>query len=348
MINIKSTTGRTVSNDTDEYLFFSGTSYLGITANKIFHKLLCQGMNLYGSNYPTSRISNVQQPLYNDFESYLSNFMGMENAVTLSSGFLAGRLIATYIAVKDNVFYAPCVHPSLWIDDKSFHLSDFQTWSNDIISQINQADFKNVVIVSNSLDSLMGIVYNFDFLLSIRQDVNIQVIIDDSHGFGVIGKEGQGIVCYLPKANNINYIIISSLAKAYGVLGGVILCDKNIAHSLKNSVFYTGSSAISPAYIYAFFHAQSIYSEMRTRLRNNMSEFIYLIKQSDIFQYDDRFPVYFTNSSELGNFCEKQRIVLSSFPYPKPDDKRITRIVINALHTKNDIHKLFNTIRLYY
>jgi 7-keto-8-aminopelargonate synthetase-like enzyme len=305
-------------------------------------------MDLYGSNFPTSRISNVHLSLYDEFESHLANFTGMDDAVTLSSGFLAGRLISSYISTKENVFYAPRTHPSLWIDERSFHLSNFQKWSDDTVSRINNSSIENAIIVSNSLDSLIGVIYNFDFLLSISKNVKIQVVIDDSHGLGVIGENGQGIVSYLPQSENISYTIVSSLAKAYGILGGVILCDKNIANNLRNSVFFTGSSAISPAYIYAFFQSQSIYSDMRARLHKNMYEFINLIDRYDLFQYDNRFPVYYTNTLELGDFCKEQGIILSSFPYPKPDDKCVTRIVISALHTKNDIQKLFNTIRLYY
>jgi 7-keto-8-aminopelargonate synthetase-like enzyme len=348
MININSPVSRIIRNKYDEYVFFSGTSYLGISANNQFHKLVYRGMKLYGSNYPTSRNSNIRQPVYNEFESYLSDFTGTESAISLSSGFLAGRLIAYYLGNKRNVYFAPRLHPALWINDKSFLEEDFNTWSQHFIKEVNNSDMKNVILVSNSLDSLLGKIYDFTFLLDIRKDINVQVILDDSHGLGIIGNAGKGIMWFLPKSANINYLIVSSLAKAFGVQGGIILGESEIIDSLKKFVFFSASSAISPAYIYAFLNAKKLYDLCREKLFDNVNKFIDLIGDTDFFRFDSRFPVFYSPENAIYELCKKYGIILSSFPYPRSCDENITRIVISAAHTHKDITGLYNVIKFYF
>lgn len=347
MIEINSTVSRIVSNSENEYLFFSGTSYLGISSNASFHKLVNKGFKLFGSNFPTSRISNIRLPIYQEFELLLANLVGLESSLTLSSGFLAGRLVVDLLKNNPNVIYAPRVHPSLWIDEKSYFDSDFNDWSNRIVEKINTGDFKQITIVSNSLDSLLGQVYDFSFLLKIKNNIQILIVVDDSHGFGVLGNSGKGIIQYLPEAVNIEYIIVSSLAKAYGVMGGVILSSEKYINFLKESVYFSASSAISPAFIYAFLHSSKLYENQRKKLFDNVNTLATKIGSNCKLAFDLRFPVFFVKQDFIYDICKEKKIILSFFPYPKNSDSHITRIVINSLHTKSDINKLYETIKIH-
>ena len=57
------------------------------------------------------------------------------------------------------------------------------------------------------------------------------------------------------------------------------------------------------------------------------------------FQYFDHYPVFYTPENALAKAIEDQCII-SSFPYPNPDSQPITRIIINSLHTTEDIDRL--------
>lgn len=345
MIDIVSSVGRMVKNDTNEFVFFHGTSYLGMTVNEEFHALISIGMKLFGSNYPTSRCSNVRHELYSVFEERLAQWTGFDQAVTVSSGFLAGLLVSSLYNEFDKVYFSPNVHPAL---NPTYQIGTmcFSDWSKHITQEINNNinSKKRIVIVSNSLDSLRGEVFDFSFLQEIDDSVNLFVIIDDSHGFGILGDEGKGITSLLPQQGNIHYAVVGSLAKAFGVIGGVILCDNNTSEKLRSSAIYSGGSAMSLAFVYAFLNANQIYKKKRKKLLENMAYFNGLIGQKHKLRYDERFPVYYSEAAELYNFCLEQGILVSSFSYPFPDSDRVTRIVINALHEKYDLTKLANTL----
>ncbi len=64
--------GRTAIINNEEYLFFSGYSYLGLGLNKEFTSLVKEGIDKYGVVYPSSRISNTPLDLYTEFEEKLA------------------------------------------------------------------------------------------------------------------------------------------------------------------------------------------------------------------------------------------------------------------------------------
>jgi len=85
--------GRELELDQKRYLYFGGTSYLGLQTHKKFQDMYISNIRKYGTNYGASRKSNVRISVYEATENYLSHFVGSEACCTLSSGYLAGQLV---------------------------------------------------------------------------------------------------------------------------------------------------------------------------------------------------------------------------------------------------------------
>jgi 8-amino-7-oxononanoate synthase len=129
--------GRTIQVEGEEYLYCSGTSYLGMAKNEAFTALLQQGMARYGTNYSSSRISNLQLQVYEEVESYLAKFTGAQAAVTLSSGFLTGQMVVHLLDNKTSFMYAPRTHPAVWRSTEDFFDADFNTWTLQVLELIS-------------------------------------------------------------------------------------------------------------------------------------------------------------------------------------------------------------------
>jgi 7-keto-8-aminopelargonate synthetase-like enzyme len=86
-----------VKTETEELLFFSGTSYLGMAVNPDFQALIKEGISIYGTNYGSSHTSNLRLEIFDQIENYLCTWTGAEASLTMSSGFLAGQLVAQWI-----------------------------------------------------------------------------------------------------------------------------------------------------------------------------------------------------------------------------------------------------------
>ncbi|HYG39667.1 MAG TPA: aminotransferase class I/II-fold pyridoxal phosphate-dependent enzyme [Cytophagales bacterium] len=339
MAKTTSLPGRTTSINNKEYLYFSGTSYLGISHNQAFRELLFEGMNLYGSNFSSSRISNLQLAIFEEAENYLSEFIGTGSALTVSSGFLAGKILIEYLKGRGKFIYAPNTHPALTHTNSDFYSGDFDDWVENLIVYLKEEQ-EDVFLISNSVDPLYAKPTSFDWISKLPKDKRITLIIDDSHGLGIIGEEGQGIFQRLSKTTEVDIVIVGSLGKALGIPGGVIAGSKKLIEGLKMTSAFGGSSPIIPAYLHAFTNAGEVYKEARKKLRKNINYFINLLPKWSMFSFLPDFPVFYTQDQKLYNFLFSKDILISSFPYPTPQDLPITRIVINALHEKEDLEKL--------
>ena len=143
----------------------------------------------------------------------------------------------------------------------------------------------------------------------------------------------------------LKIIVIASLAKALGIPGGVILSEEKAINNIRQNPLFVGASPIVPAYLFAFLAAQPMYATARERLKNNIDTFN-KTQTSNLFKSPfPHYPVFFTPENALFEALYKEKIFISHFAYPKPNDPPITRVVLSALHTEADIEYL--TIKIY-
>lgn len=340
-----SLSGRTVTIDGQEWLYFSGTSYLGIAGNAAFRELLGEGIHRYGSNFGGSRLSNLRFEIFEEAEQYLAGFTGAPAALSFSSGSLAGQLLVKYFSTVGKCFFAPGIHPALSGDKNNERLSHSE-WINFMLEKAHE-ERGRLHFFANSLDPLHARRYTFDWLDRLPKDKAFTLVIDDSHGLGVCGTQGAGVYCRIHPSANVKLVVMSSLGKALGIPGGVVLGEHSLIDSLKNTSFFGGASPIAPAYLFAFLHAKELYRESRRKLLKNIRHFTQLTASSALFEQLEDFPVFYTTQNALAAFLERHRIIISSFPYPSPSDEPVTRVVINALHSFEDIEKLVGLVRMF-
>jgi 7-keto-8-aminopelargonate synthetase-like enzyme len=274
----------------------------------------------------------------------LSHFTGAGAAVTLSSGFLTGQMVVRLLENTGMFIYAPRTHPALWRRAEDFFDGDYLQWVEGLRDELLKIADKNIIILTNSLDPLQAKRYDFSWIKLLPQDKNITLIVDDSHSFGIIGSAGAGIFKELSAYQHIRLIVVSSFGKAFGIPGGVVLSDAETVAAFKRNPFFGGSSPVIPAYLYAFLHSQNIYRQERQKLFANIRQFESLIAGTGLFEYFTDYPVFYTRENRLAAFLKENNILISSFPYPSPQSEHVTRVVINSLHTPEDISRLAEVI----
>ncbi|MFD1141608.1 aminotransferase class I/II-fold pyridoxal phosphate-dependent enzyme [Larkinella insperata] len=334
--------GRTIQLDGQDYLFFSGTSYLGMAQHPAFQALLAEGMARYGTMFGSSRNGNLQLNIYGEAEAQLAAFARAEAALTLSSGMLAGQAVVNWLKAQGFGFiYGPKAHPAIWQDPStSLPTVSFTDWTDQLPELVAAAATPNVVIALNSLDALCSVDYSFDWVNRLPDGQEVTLLVDDSHGFGVIGPEGSGVGALIPRRANVRLIVTASLAKAMGMPGGVIFADPETLRAIRHTAFFGACSPIPPAYLHAFGRAQALYRTAFERLQTNIARFENRIGLSDRFQHIPAYPVFYTEQDQLYSYLLANRILIYSFAYPTPADKPNTRIVISALHQPEDIEQL--------
>jgi len=343
--HLEQPTGRVIVVGGKEYLFFGGTSYLGQATDQAYAAIFIEGIQRYGINNGTSRNNNVQQAIFDQAEEYAAMRFGFEASLLLSSGYLATQFLVRTLAAEGEVLYAPACHPSLWLDKKPAATGHFVDWANATIEYINHSAQKSFIIVSNSLDNMRPELYDFTVFNRIDPGKKIILLLDDSHGIGVLRKNGISLDKSSFQQVNIELIVVASLAKGLATDAGLILADEERIKYFKRSNFYTGASPSSPASLYAFIHGEQIYLRQFEKLQYNINSF--KAHMGSELNAVANFPVFSSTDTGLYARLMNAGVLVSSFPYPLATDPLLNRIVVNAHHTKADLDQLSHAIGIY-
>ncbi|MCY7350814.1 MAG: aminotransferase class I/II-fold pyridoxal phosphate-dependent enzyme [Cytophagaceae bacterium] len=350
MVQTTTLPGRTVLADGQEYIWFSGTAYLGMGHHPAFRQLVLEGLARYGTNWGSSRHNTVRLAVYEEAEAALANFCGAPGALTVSSGMLAGQIVVKAFSGLPN-FYAPGVHPALWGTDYQSATEPLETWWTCLPERVAACPSDSVLIATDSVGSPHTSRIPLEHLSELPVNKAITVVLDDSHGLGVFGERGEGIYKLARRIVHFNHrvVVVSSLNKALGVPAGVILTDADTLAQVRTSPWFGGSSPAAPAGLWALQHAFGLYREQHQKLLENTQFFINALGETiRHFQWMPDYPALTTTAPGFHEFLMKNNILTASFPYPTPADAPITRLVVSSLHTRQDLERVAEVCRAFF
>lgn len=344
--------GRTVTLDSgEEFLWFSGTDYLGMGSNEAFGEFLAEGFARYGTHYGSSRNGSLRLAVYEDAEDSLAAYVDAPAALAVSSGMWAGQLIMNVLCNTDaHYHYAPRVHPALWGRKYSPDSGSWQEWVGKTIQHIKTSAAGSVhVVCTDSVGSPWAESFNLRLLHGLPDNRAIWLVVDDSHGLGVLGANGQGVFSQLPQKPNIRTLVTSSLNKALGVPGGVIFGDSDSIQSLRATPWFAGSSPSAPAYFYALQKNLSteVYRKAHQSLLANSAHLLQRLAAHHVLECISDYPAFCSRRADLYPFLYQNKILTSRFSYPQPTDEPVTRLVVTALHQKQDLDRLAEVLNTF-
>jgi len=337
--------GRTISVNGKSFLYFGGTSYLGLQTDEAFQQLYSTNLKKYGTNYGASRKANVQISIFQETENYLANLVGSESCITMSSGYLAGQLvIQTMNTPEYEFFYAPESHSALHLASKR----PFRSFSN-----LNQAVRKHLedgkstpVILLDAIDFLGKGYPNFDGLQTLPLN-DIILVIDDSHGIGIVGVNGSGAFKNAEGLNPKELIVCCSLGKGFGIQAGAIFASTNRIQKFTNTNFFGGASPAAPAALATLLESHELFKRKRQILQTNIQVFLNAIQDHEFLNYQDNYPAFYFSNPQIAKFLESKNILITNFNYPNENSPLMSRIVISAVHTAEDIEQLTQGLNSY-
>jgi 7-keto-8-aminopelargonate synthetase-like enzyme len=340
MLTLEQKPGRVTFIDGKEYLFFSGYSYLGLGCDEDFLQLIHDGIKKYGVVYPSSRISNTPLKLYGEWEEKLSGMTNSKESAVLSSGFLSARTAVEVVAEEMNIYYRYPSHPASSHHNKAIAIEhDWDQFFND---QLRKKEFR-FGIMADSINPTPGSFNDFSYLNKFSEEFQITLILDDSHGIGWLGNNGEGILSRLQLPKQVDLLLNFSLSKAYHLNAGAVCGSSYWIQKVKQHVNFTTSTPPMPALAHAFLYGEPIFKLQRERLHQNI-DYLRKLISAYTFVTNEGTPVFVVHKTSVAEMLLKKQILISSFGYPKPENDKVNRVVVNALHSSTDFEYLMTVL----
>lgn len=328
--------------DNINYLYFSGTSYLGLNFHEAYIELLKEGLTIYGTNYGGSRRSDLSPDFYREFEAYFADLHGFEASILCTSGTLAAHTVIQSIPIEDTLVLLKGSHPclNLGTSHNKIICDSIEELLDHFSSIRDHLHYRHHIFIE-SINAIGVFPIIGNWLAQLPANIPISIIIDDSHGIGIL--DLHQYLIELP--DYIDCIIIASLGKAYATPKGIIFSSHKVKESIMKTSLWGGSSPGSIADIYAILHGKEIIEKQKTYLSKNIA---YFRSKINISRYAaiDSFPVFRPINHSIAAKLKEEKILISSFAYPSNDDPEIERIIINAAHSLDQIDKLIQAMNV--
>ena len=344
---------------------FASNDYLGLSQNSSIKKAIINGINKYGNGGSSSHLVSGHTEAHQNIEKITKNNIGFASSILFSSGYLANLGIITTIAEKDSFIYADKLNHASLNDACILSRGKFIRFPhNDMVALENHLKNnktkKKKFIVTDGVFSMDGDIANIPELVKLAKKYDAYLYIDDAHGYGVLGKNGQGVLEHYEQKDSIKKIVKDriiytlTLSKAVGVSGALVCANKKIVDLVINkSRTYIYTTAEQPALMYGIKRSFDIIKKNHS-LRRKVNDHIYLFRRlinhknllvdsitpiQPLVIGDDKKVIKISNLLiELGFYVPAIR------PPTVPKESARLRVSISALHSKEDIKKLAQAI----
>lgn len=221
--------------DGRQLINFSSNDYLGLAADARLQQALAEGAARWGVGSGAShRVCGHQLP-HQQLEERLADFTGREAALLFSSGYQANlAAIQTLFGVGDRVFQDRLNHASL-LDGGLASGAEFRRFHHldlaHLQSRLEKPHSGQTLVVTDSVFSMDGDQADLPKLAALCQQHAAWLMVDDAHGFGVLGSRGKGSGADLPSSQVP--LLMGTLGKALGTAGAFIAADQVVINYLQ-------------------------------------------------------------------------------------------------------------------
>ncbi|MBU4487335.1 MAG: pyridoxal phosphate-dependent aminotransferase family protein [Candidatus Delongbacteria bacterium] len=240
--------------DGKKYLNLASNNYLALSNDKRIIASMKDSLDKYGASMCGTPIACGNVDIYENAAVYISKFLSMEETIFYPSCYQANIAVFNTLAkVNDVIFVDRFAHSSLiegirsaGCKIKPFRHNDPKHLENLIK---NSNSYENMFVVTESVFSTEGSIAPFDDIYELCLKYDAVPVVDDSHGIGVIGATGKGIL-EEKKITDYEGIYTASTGKALGISGGIVSSSHNTINFLRyNSSALIFSTALPPVLI---------------------------------------------------------------------------------------------------
>lgn len=204
---------------------FSSNDYLGLANHPEVVAGFKQAADRYGVGSGSAHLICGHSRAHHALEEELAAFTGRARALLFSTGYMANLgVISALVGRNDRVLEDRLNHASL-LDGGLLSRAQFKRFrhldSRDLQEQL-LAHTEKTLIVSDGVFSMDGDLADLPALAAMARQYQAGLLIDDAHGFGVLGNKGGGIVEHFGLTASDVPILMGTLGKAFGTFGAFV------------------------------------------------------------------------------------------------------------------------------
>jgi 8-amino-7-oxononanoate synthase len=244
-------------------VMLGSNNYLGLTSDDRVVAAAQAALDTFGSGCSGSRYLNGTLSLHNEMERQLAEFFGKETAISFSTGFQTNLgILAGICSFHDNLYMDRTNHASL-VDGARLSFGKTLKYRHNDMAELESLlarcpEDRGKLIVVDGVFSMEGDLADLPNIVRLARQYGARILVDDSHGVGVMGKTGRGCGEHFGLMDEID-LYMGTFSKSFASLGGFVAGETKVIEYLKHhSRPFIFSASMPPANVGAVIEALRI------------------------------------------------------------------------------------------
>lgn len=349
-----------IAVDGEHYINFASNDYLGMRQHQGVLQAWVEGLSQFGGGSGASPLVTGYTKAHAALEAYLADRLAREAVLLFNSGFAANQALCQCLfANGGEVLTDKYMHASFLDGAMASHAALKRFKHNDLshlTTLLENGTGGDRMIASEGIFSMDGDSAPVMELAALAEQHNAWLMLDDAHGFGVLGEDGLGTVQAYQLTQKQLPVLMGTFGKAVGTAGAFIAGSAELIGYLVNharhyiySTHMPGAQAVATLYSLT----EIAHSDARRRLFDNIAYFRAGAEKAGLTLTDSESAIqpvivgspHKALAMSLG--LRKRGIWVPAIRYPTvPKHTDRLRITLNADHSHKDIDVLLDALML--
>jgi len=220
-------------------VMLGSNNYLGLTSDDRVIEAAKQALDQYGSGCSGSRYLNGTLSIHNEMERRLAAFFGKEETVSFSTGFQTNLGILAGLCSRHDVLFMDRANHASLVDGARLSFAQVRRFAHNDMAALEDLlsrcpEDRGRLIAVDGVFSMEGDLADLPELVRLKKKYGARLLVDDSHGAGVMGETGRGTGEHFGLMDEID-IYMGTFSKSFASLGGFAAGDHKVIDYLKHS-----------------------------------------------------------------------------------------------------------------
>ena len=238
----------TITLDGRDVVLLGSNNYLGLSTHPQVIAAAVEATQVFGTGASGSRLISGNSALYTTLETNLAKAKNTEAALVFSSGYAANTSVIPILAGEGDIILSDALNHASIIDGCRLSRATKAVYQHCDVAHLKgllseSKAFRRRLIVTDGVFSMDGDIAPLPDIYDLATEYDAMLLVDDAHGFGVLGRDGSGTVAHFGLVEE-DIIQMGTLSKAMGALGGYIAGSRALIELLINTargfIFTTG------------------------------------------------------------------------------------------------------------
>ncbi|MES2024265.1 MAG: 8-amino-7-oxononanoate synthase [Pseudomonadota bacterium] len=353
-----------VQVDGREMLAFCSNDYLGLAAHPRIVNALQEGANIYGAGSGASHLISGHSRAHAELEERLAEFVSPQiadaRALYFCTGYMANIAILSTLAGSGADLFSESLNHASLIDGARLSRANVHVYPHGDLEKLSDllaaSTATTKMVVTDSVFSMDGDLAALPQLLALCEQHDAWLVVDDAHGFGVLGEHGRGVLEHFA-LSSLNLVYMGTLGKAAGVAGAFVAAHKSVIEwMVQRARPYIYTTAAPPAVAHALLTSLDIIegaegAERRAHLQTLIAQWrsaLQLQRWQALASDTAIQPVVIGANDEAMKIAaalyEQNIWVPAIRPPTVPAGTARLRVTLSAAHTAADVAQLVDVL----